>query len=347
MNKKFLIKIIQEIVDEEIKSNLLLEDYKDEAIYKAFVSPFTDVIDTAKHGLKKIGAVTANNIAKTIKQAIPTFIPMIGDSVSKIGQEQEKKLQSKLNSIDKEYADVLKRNWDTLRSRDVSFLLFMMDPKIYLGSSLALKAPEVAFDVLDSLIDSPTVSKWHKIFQDLNVKVMPPKSGLDGSQTNSGFGSGQAFSDGSFGESNNNKNLKNKLLKEELTEDNIKQKAAVTLKRILDDKSIQRKIDNSPIVKEMQKEALKIFIEKAREVSDFKSVEEFKSFFGPDFDKNYKDLINKIDGKEKQNFNETLILELKAQYIQVIKKYLEDLISKSPGSEQEIKNAITEIERYL
>lgn len=344
--KNKLKSLIERIVKEELGK--INEDYRDEVVYKAFVQPFTDIVDTAKHGMKQLGAVTANNIAKTVKQAVPTFIPMIGWSVSKIGEEQEKKLQSKLASIDKEYADVLKRNWDTLRTRDVSFILFMMDPKLYLGSSMALKAPEVAFEVLDSLIDSPTVSKWHQVFQDLNTKVLPPKSGATGGQTNSGFGSGTAFMDGeSGGGYSESKKVSGKVLKEELTKDVIDQKASVTLKRILADKTIQRKLDNSPVVQEMQKAALRVFIEKAREVSDFNSINDFKSFFGSDFDKVYNDLASKVDEKEKSNLDEILIPELKAQYIQVITKYLEQLKSQSPAGEQEIKRAIAEIGRYL
>lgn len=339
--------LIEKIVKEELKK--LDEDYKDEVIYKAFVQPFTDIVDTAKHGLKQIGAVTANNIAKTIKQAVPTFIPMIGTSVSRIGDEQEKKLQAKLSGIDKEYADVLKRNWDTLRTRDVSFILFMMDPKLYLGSTLALKAPEVAFEVLDSLIDSPSVSKWHKVFQELNTKVLPPSAGVDGSQTNSGFGGGTAFSDGDYGGGSYGeaKQVSGNLLKEEMTKDVLDQKASVTLKRILADKTIQRKIDNSPVVKQMQKEALKVFIEKAREVSDFQTIEEFKSFFGPDFDKIYNNLANSVGDQEKNNLNDLLVQDLKTQYIQVITSYLQQLKSQSPAGEQEIKRTIAEIERYL
>lgn len=338
--------LIKRIIKEELSK--INEDYSDELVYKAFVQPFTDVVDTAMHGVKTTAASVIGNTKKLALQAGAAFIPYIGATVSKIGEKEEKKLANKLAGIDKEYADVLKRNWDTLRTRDVSFILFMMDPKLYLGSTLALKAPEAAFDVLDSIVDSPAISKWHNTFKELNKRVMPPAAGGSGY---SGGGGGGSYTSSDFNDAGysgwESKTSNKPVLKEELTKDVINQKASITLKRILADKSIQRKIDNSPIVKEMQKEALKLFIDQAKQVSNFNAIEQFSHLFGKEFDKTYAEVSSKVEEKGKEEFDQALIPELKKNYAKVISTYLNSLKSTSPSAEQEIKNTISTIERML
>lgn len=343
-NEKEKLKfLISKIVKEELSS--INESYEEEVVYRAFVQPFKDVVDTAVHGLKKTGATAVANVVKLAKQTAVAFIPFLGTTVSQVGDKEQKKLESKLGQIDKEYADVLKRNWETLRTRDVSMLLFMMDPKLYLGSSLALKAPEVAFDVLDSMIDSPAVSKWHGVFKDLNTKVMPPTAGGSGGGGSGGFGSGDAY----FGDGGNmgweSKTSNKPVLKEELTKDTINQKAAVTLKRLLNDRAILNKINTSPVVKEMRTSALSIFVDKAKEVQQFKNIQQFKKHFGSDFDKLYNQVSSKVE--EKEEFDGQLIIELKKIFGEVIIKYLNTLKNDAPTAVQEIDKTISDIQRML
>jgi hypothetical protein len=174
---------------------------------------------------------------------------------------------------------------------------------------------------------------------------MPPQSGADGSQTNSGFTGGQAYSDseGGYGGMTDSISRKGRVIKEEITKDVIDQKASVTLKRILADKNIQRKIDNSPVVKQMRQEALNFFIERAREVAKFQSVNDFKRLFGSEFDKVYNELASKVEEKDRSSLDENLIPELKLQYAKVIINYLNNLKKQSPSSAQEIDHAIVQI----
>lgn len=330
--------LIKKIIYEELNKSFIKEDYRDDVVYRAFVQPFTDVVDTAKYGLKKVATTTIRSAVKLAKQHAAAFIPFISKTVSQIGNEEKKKLESKLSQLDKEYSDVLKRNWETLRTRDVSFLLFMMDPKIYLGSSLALKAPEVAFDLLDSFIDNKTVSKWHDTFKQLNKKVLPPTSSGTGSGTSGG--SGYYDEIGTGWESLQYNTVP--VLKESLSKEELDKKAAVTLGRLLKSNNIINQLNKSPKIKELRKAAIEVFIDKAKELSNAQSISDVKTFFGPDFDSYY----NKIEkpSEEKNEFDQQLVVELKSIYNKMLMTYFENIKRQIPESSDEINKAISFLE---
>jgi hypothetical protein len=103
----------------------------------------------------------------------------------------------------------------------------------------------------------------------------------------------------------------------------------------------------------MQHEALSIFVEKAKEVAGFKTIEQYKHLFGNDFTKLYNELEKKLnkDGKklgpnEQKSLDDELINELKKVYIKMVTNYLNSMAEQSPGSQQEINKAVSEIERF-
>lgn len=339
MDKEKLKLLIERIVEEEIID--LTESYKDDVVYKAFVQPFKDVIDTAAYGLKKIGTTTIRGGIKLAKQTTAAFLPFMTRTITQIGKDEERKIQNKLAQIDKQYADVLKRNWDTLRTTDVSFLMFLMDPKVYLGSTVALKAPEIAFNVLDSMIDNPTVSKWHNTFKELNKRVLPPTSG--GSGPGGGIGSGgmSYLDDGPTGWEAVGK--KGYLIKEQFTKDQLNKKAFITLKRFLSNNKIKKQIDDSPKVKEIRKDALLIFVDKINQVKSFDKIEDFKNYFGPEFQSTYEKTIQNIPPEELQNYNLQLIEELKIKAVEMVVNFLNNLRNDIPSADAEISDTLTKI----
>jgi hypothetical protein len=341
-DRKQLKYLIEKIVKEEIEK--LHESYQDDVVYRAFVQPFQDVVDTAQHGLKSVGTHVGRGAIKLAKQHVVTFIPFFSTTVAQIGAAEEKKLNSRLAKIDKEYADVMKRNWDTLRTRDVSFILFMMDPKIYLGSSMLLKAPEAAFDVLDSLVDSPAVSRWHNVFKELNKKVMPPtSSGAGGSSGGAGFSGSDYYDGGAVGWES--KRSKKKVIQEKFTKSDLDEKAVITLKRLLKSKEVQNELTKGPKVKEMREAALELFIDKAQTVAGFTTIDDFKNHFGSEFDKIYNSIGNNIE--DKNELEKEIVPELKKVYIQMIVNYFNTLQKSLPEASNEINQAASTIQRML
>ncbi len=121
-----LKKLIKELALEE-QAQLL----KEENIFvKAFVEPFTDIAQTAFAGLQKNAAALISNSTKLAKQAAIAALPFIATSeITRIGEEENQRLQQRLGEIDSEYADVLSRNIETLRTRDMAGIGFLLNPQ--------------------------------------------------------------------------------------------------------------------------------------------------------------------------------------------------------------------------
>ena len=112
-NLKILIEsVVAETLAKDSKQTVLKEQ---DLMYKIFVEPFKDIIDTATHGLKKITAVTGRNLLKTAAQSVALLIPWISnEEIKTLEAEANADIKSYVDSVDEEYRDVLDRNIDAL-----------------------------------------------------------------------------------------------------------------------------------------------------------------------------------------------------------------------------------------
>lgn len=112
-------------------------------LIKAFITPFTDVFDTAVASAKMTAKDAITLLPVTFGAALSTIIPGIGVRFDKIFAERDKKIED----IKREYKDVFDRTSDAFKG-DAKLLAFMAAPSVFLASSAALKVPSATKKVL-------------------------------------------------------------------------------------------------------------------------------------------------------------------------------------------------------
>lgn len=149
-NKKKLIQLIESIVDEALLKEQ--DIVADDPMLKIFVEPFTDVIKTANAEIKKNLTNIRGNVKSLVKQAAILAIPFLSiEMIKDTHKNAQKEIQGRLAKIDQEYADVYARNWDTMQSRDIWGITFMLNPAMGITSKFAMKAPTATLKVLETL----------------------------------------------------------------------------------------------------------------------------------------------------------------------------------------------------
>jgi len=114
-------------------------------LWQAFVTPFTDIIDTGMYAVKRIGNVTAQEAGSIVLQTAAALIPFVGaDTMDAIEATAKANIQKQLEGLDEQYANVINRNLDAIFNQsDVWGLAFLFNPAMILGSKLLVTAPQV------------------------------------------------------------------------------------------------------------------------------------------------------------------------------------------------------------
>lgn len=364
-DKKTLQKLVEKLVQKEVADQFLI---KEDVLYNAFVEPFTDIFKTAKHGLEKSVASILGNTRKLAKQWAYACIPFISSAeITRIGKEEDTKLQGRFKELDTGYADVLKRNWDTLRTRDLAGLALMWNPTLTVGSHIALESPAVALNILEVLSGgNPKIVELRKKAEELSKKVMPPASGGGGSSGGGGGGPTDLAQDdygmgGGWGESALPRGAGKGIIKEQepvtaqppqktgFTREELDKKVYAVLQQLLKRKDVQRSIQNSPATKMLKTAGLDAVAERVKKITQFTTMEQFESYVGPDLAKFKQEIQAKIP---KDTPPETLkqlgveqVQELKKVYRDIYTKYVQDLSKTTPGIEAEVKKVMDQISK--
>lgn len=350
-SKRKLKKLIEELVSQETQESLI----KEESVFvKAFVEPFTDIAQTAFAGIKKNAATLLGNASKLAKQAAIAALPFVAISeMDRIGKEEEQKLRERLGEIDSEYADVLERNWETLRTRDMAGIGFLLNPQAGLASELVKRAPATGLGILEVLTGgNPKVTELRKKSQKLYQKVLPPGAG-----TSTGFGGGGGwdfggdFGDGGFGESVSYK-LQEQQPAVNFTKDELDQKIADVVQGLLKKPDVQRAIEENPILQSLQATAIDVIMDRAKKVAKFNKYEDFKNYMGSTefgkFENKLKETLPPEATPEQLAEVETaMVPELKQTYKKVFAQQLQDLVKNAPNMAKEVKAANTEISKLM
>lgn len=363
VNKKKLEKLIENVVREILQEeeDIVTQD----PLIKIFISPFTDVIKTAKGELEKTAAVGYTNIKNLAKQAAALAIPFIAPGIiSHIQENSEQELEERLNKINDRYAEVLKRNWDTVRGRDVWGITFMLDPTFGIANKFAMRAPYATLGVLEVLTGgNPKVTELKEKAKKLVRHVTPAYLSSFGGGSGGGGGGGGGYGGfwgeigdmgfGGFGESvkyvieqQTQKQRQPQYTPEQIKK--IKDRMAQAVISLKSDPSVQKSLKNSKIAQELQAGAFETIEETLNPVLKATTYEQLKSAIGSEFGKFEQKLMNTIpeEMKKPENIKElhqALVPQVKQVYKNVLIKQLQRVSKQHPNVSDEISKLIQQI----
>lgn len=118
-----------------------------EDLYKIFVKPFADVVQTTVGKTKELSQQAQTVVKVAFESVMTTLIPVLSDSYSEIFAKEK----NELDKIRNEYSEVYKANWDAFKDNDVLAAAFMYAPTALLTIQFARKSPGVAAKMISAL----------------------------------------------------------------------------------------------------------------------------------------------------------------------------------------------------
>ena len=191
-------------------------------LYKVFVKPFVDVVDTAAGKSKELSQ-RAQTLAHVAFETIATtLIPVLQDSYKEIFETEKENLEK----IKAQYKDVYASNWDAFRDSDVFCTAFCYSPVAILTLKMAHKSPKVVAGLL-SVLTGGTLDPWlNKVKKKFDLA--PPKTGLNFHGTGPGHPMESVIRE---------------------AQDN-----SDTLAKVLTNPKVIKKVQQSPVVQKMEQE---------------------------------------------------------------------------------------------
>lgn len=380
-SKRRLEILIEALVEQHIRNLKEGEDIvAQDPLIKIFITPFTDVIRTAKGELEKNVAITTSTIKNLAKQAAVLAIPFFAASeIKEIQERANRELEERLKQINSRYADVLKRNWDTVRGRDVWGITFMLDPSFGIAEKFILRAPYAALGVLEILTGGhPGVTKAKEQARKLVQHVTPSYLSSVGASATYGGGGGAWSGEyggwgdfgGGFGESVSKKRL---AISEQQTQapqaqpqqvsakltpqqqaqiEAVKKQVAAMVQNLKASPAIKQALQQSPVVKELQAGALEAIISVMQPVLAARTYEQIKQAIGPEFTKYEQEYMKTIPEEIKQDpvrlkeFQQQMVPSLKEVYKSMMIQQLQRLSKQHPSIAKPMDHLIQQISKY-
>lgn len=376
-SKRRLEILIEALVEQHIRDLKEEEDIvAQDPLIKIFITPFTDVIRTAKGELEKNVAITASTIKNLAKQAAVLAIPFFAASeIKEIQEKANRELEERLNQINDRYADVLKRNWDTVRGRDVWGITFMLDPSFGIAEKFILRAPYAALGVLEVLTGGhPDVTKAKEQARKLVHHVTPSYLSSVGASATYGGGGGAWSGEyggwgdfgGGFGESVSKKRL---TVSEQQAQTQLQQapakptpqqqaqieaakkQVAAMVQNLKASPAIQQAMQQSPVAKELQAGALEAITSVMQPVLAAQTYEQIKQAIGPEFSKYEQEYMKTIPEEIKQDsaklkeFQQQMVPSLKEAYKSMMVQQLQRLSKQHPSIAKPMADLIQQISK--
>jgi hypothetical protein len=373
-SKEKIKKLIESIVNDIMEEKHFLKEA--DGPVGAFINPLSDIVKTAKYGLKKVATVGGRNALKLAGHAAMLLIPFIDSKeIKKIDKIVQKQIDARVSQLDNEYKDVLERNIQALRSQDISALTFFLNPAVYFGTKAGLAAASAAA----SMFEIMTMGSKEAV--DLRKKIdmlNSTNTGWNGSKGNSGGGMGGMgdYGGAGFGGDYGGDGLyeaaptaqppavQAPAVQPPVTqvpaaqvpvaqapavqvpvnrEDKIKQQVASEIARLLKNPKIQQTIKNNPIINIVDNSKISAITSRAEQLMKLKSYDELKTFMGEDFEKfqaqNSKNIPKNLKPEELVKYNNKMVPEIKKAYKQIYLKYLNDMLNTGSNA-QEVSKAI-------
>lgn len=130
-----------------------------EGLYKIFVKPFVDVIQTTSGVTKEVMRRTWTLASVALETIVTTFVPVITDSYDEIFENERRDIEA----LRAKYKDIYAANNEMFTNADMNVIAFGMDPSKYMSAIFLKKAPKTAFKALEILTgDHSTIKFWYK-----------------------------------------------------------------------------------------------------------------------------------------------------------------------------------------
>ena len=355
INKEKERKLLEELIKENVKLELALikEAEFNDPLLKIFVQPFTDIIDTARAGIEKVSGAAWTHIGSLAKQAVALAIPFLSTgTLDQIQKDAEQRIEQQLSTVNQKYGPALKRNYDAMRNRDLWGVAFLLNPQLFLGIKTAMVAPEVALSALEALTGgyAPIVAMREKL-QSLNQRTEPSGGWDTGGAGASGYDLGYwdlGFGDyGGFGESRKFPSLKKVYYEQHqqapaqqqqprqpLTKQQINQHLGQQIIAASKDPRVQQIINNNPVTNEMKKIGTESIMKTAYEIAGLKTYEDYKRYFGEDFNKFEQELFKMIPAKatpeQEQEFKKQFVPQIRQAVLNMYAQQIQMMSGKFP-----------------
>jgi len=216
-------------------------------LYKVFVKPFMDVVDTTMGKTKELSQRTQTLVKVAFETIATTLIPIFTDSYKEIFAKEKQEL----DKIKQEFGEVYQSNIDAFRDNDVFWTAFCYAPAAIITHQLAKRSPQVAVKMISSLTGGSMDDFLKRVLGKFGGKEAPPKTGLDyhGSSPSGGGGGGNWLGYDSGGGGSHSGTT------EGVIREDGEEKKQPDIGSVLTNPKLLAKIEESDIVKKMRQEA--------------------------------------------------------------------------------------------
>lgn len=278
-----------------------------EQLYKIFIKPFVDVVETAAGETKKISTRALTLARVAFEAAATTVLPYITDSYKEIFDEE----REKINKIKQDYKEVFDRNWKAFTEHDALVAAFVYKPANFLTVQFAKRAPLVVAQLLSVFTGGRLDNVLHKYNLLKHFNISSRRNNDDHGYYNEG------------------------LLREEADSDI--QTSFKALVNILNDDNVQREINNSQVMKELEVQGKKIInaslkqlVDEATKVLNAKSFNEIQRVIGERIPELAK--LASLEAENKQQAETAALKTLKNAVSSFYAKNLEQQVKEAVNS---------------
>lgn len=263
-------------------------------MYNVFIRPFTDVVQTAMGKTKEMSLQTLNVLKTTFETVATTLIPWMASDYKEIFKKHEERM----DKVREQYTEVYDANWTALKDLDVAMSAFLYAPAAFVTQMAVRKAPIPVMNTIDALTGGIFSDYFDKIAKrlDLGEERTPLErtggAGADKSLTWSmkgGGGMGMGGGGGGYGGYGGDGGMGEGLIREKKAKKSKekKEEKKLDVAAAIMQPKIMQAIENSPIVKQMEKQsramvrqALEEIFDKANGVMKAQSLDQMQKAMG-------------------------------------------------------------------
>lgn len=342
--KKLLNTLILEAINET--------GLTDEPLYKAFIEPFTDIIQTARRGAERVLTTTSGELGILTRQIVSMLIPSLAtpEELSEKAKKERARIEQRLSSIDKRFKDVIERNWSTLNDLDTWGTFFLINPSLAIGQKLVTHAPGVALELLQSLTagHNQKITELLKKYRDLRTGGEYGNLDIHKAAFQYGPPWGDHGNEGGISLEQAIPQQQTAVKQVPMTSQDIDKWFAAQVKQLLNDPQVKQQINSSSLTKAMQQEAVNLILNSAKENIPKITFETIKQKAGDKLKSAIEKFVSKtgkqkIDIENDKEFQKTIVDSLKAAAKEPYIKQLESLLKLNPSVAQYVSQAIQTI----
>lgn len=327
-------KLIEQLVFEIIDGMTIPESGR---LRDIITKPASELASTFAYGLESISA----NLQKTVKGLsfiIPTLIiPGLEFQYSLFMKDEQKRI----DAIKKKYGEALASNWEAIKDPDVFGFLMLAYPQTLLSFAALKRSPTAFLNVLE--IATGGMASVRGLRQKVeNSAAYTPRT-RQNYDSSLGSGSGGGMGGDSYGDYGGTG------LYEEVQAQGNQDELITQIQLLLQTPEVQQKLAQSPLFKDMQAQAVGLFIDPIREVYAANTIEELKKFIpAANIDKAKAAIeankdFSKTKPEEQKKILDSLVSEIKTAYKKEYVEWLQRVAQEQPETKQEVDSAISAI----